>query len=264
MRLPALSALAVTGLLTLAACGGGSPDTGAAPASSGSGISGTLTVFAAASLTDVFTALGDDLEQANPDLDVQFNFAGSSALATQVTQGAPADVFASANLPQMAVVTDAGLQAGDPAVFTQNVLEIAVPAGNPAGVTGLADFGREDLTLAVCAADVPCGAAAGKVFTAAGVTARPDTEEEDVRAALTKVELGEVDAALVYASDVRSAGDRVEGIPFPEAEDAVNDYPIVALGAAPNPDAAQAFIDLVRSDEGRQALDEAGFRSPAP
>ena len=265
MRLPALSALAVTGLLTLAACGGSSSsDTATAPASSESGVSGTLTVFAAASLTDVFTSLGDDLEQRNPGLEVQFNFAGSSALATQITQGAPADVFASADGPQMAVVTDAGLQAGDPTVFTENVLEIAVPAGNPAGVTGLADFGREDLTLAVCAAEVPCGAAGARVFAAAGVTPRPDTEEEDVRAALTKVELGEVDAALVYATDVRSAGSAVEGIPFAEAEDAVNSYPIATLADAPAPAAAQAFVDLVLSDEGRQALESAGFRSPAP
>jgi len=193
---------------------------------------------------------------------VQFNFAGSSALATQLTQGAPADVFASANGTQMAVVTDAGLADGEPAVFTANVLQIAVPAGNPAGVTGLADFGREDLTVAVCAPDVPCGAASADVFAAAGVTPRPDTLEEDVRAALTKVELGEVDAALVYTTDVVAAGDAVEGIAFPEAEDAVNDYPLCTLAAAPNPEGARAFVDLVRSEEGQQALGAAGFRAP--
>ncbi|MCO7221218.1 molybdate ABC transporter substrate-binding protein [Klenkia sp. PcliD-1-E] len=261
----ALPALALAGLLALTACGGSTTSDSAAPATGqeGSALTGTLTVFAAASLTDVFTDLGDQLMAENPDLDIRFNFAGSSALATQITQGAPADVFASANQTQMAVVTDAGLAQGDPTVFTENVLEIAVPAGNPAGVTGLSDFADPDLTLAVCAPDVPCGAAAEQVFSAAGITARPDTLEEDVRAALTKVELGEVDAALVYASDVQAAGEQVEGIEFPQAEEAVNEYPICRLAGSQNPEAAQAFLDLVASDAGQQALTDAGFRSPA-
>jgi molybdate transport system substrate-binding protein len=142
------------------------------------------------------------------------------------------------------------------------VLEIAVPKGNPGKVTGLADFGNADLTLAICAADVPCGAAAAAVFADAGISAQPDTEEEDVKAALTKVQLGEVDAALVYATDVQAAGSDVEGIEFPEAEQEVNDYPICVLAAAPNPEAAQAFVDLVNSDAGQQALTDAGFRAP--
>ncbi|WP_336030601.1 molybdate ABC transporter substrate-binding protein [Geodermatophilus sp. FMUSA9-8] len=253
----------LTAVALASACGGG--DDGAAattPTGGNGGPTGTLTVFAAASLTDVFTALGERLEAESDGLTVQFNFAGSSALATQLTQGAPADVFASANGAQMSVVTDAGLADGDPTVFTANVLQIAVPAGNPAGVTGLADFAREELALAVCAPDVPCGAAAEDVFAAAGVTPRPDTQEEDVRAALTKVELGEVDAALVYATDVVAAGEAVEGISVPEAEDAVNDYPLCTLAGAPNPDAARAFVDLVLSDEGQQALQDAGFRAP--
>ena len=248
---------AVAAAALLAGCGsdGGGGGTGTGP-------DGTLTVFAAASLTDVFTELGERLEADNPGLDVRFSFAGSSALAVQITQGAPADVFASANPGQMSVVTEAGLAAGEPEVFTANVLEIAVPAGNPAGITGLADFAREELTLAVCAPGVPCGAAAEEVFAAAGVTAAPDTQEEDVRAALTKVELGEVDAALVYATDVVAAGDDVQGIGFPEAESAVNDYPVCVLAGAPNPEAARAFVDLVRSAEGQAALADAGFRTP--
>ena len=264
MRTRAL--LVAASVLALAACGDPAADPAAsstsAAASSGGDLSGTLTVFAAASLTDVFGDLGDQLMADNPGLDVQFNFAGSSALATQLTQGAPADVFASANEKQMTVVTDAGLPAADPAVFTGNVLEIAVPEGNPGHVTGLADFGNADLTLAICAADVPCGAAAAAVFADAGITARPDTEEEDVKAALTKVQLGEVDAALVYATDVQAAGSDVEGITFPEAEREINSYPICVLKAAPNPDAAQAFVDLVDSDAGQQALRDAGFRAP--
>jgi molybdate transport system substrate-binding protein len=253
-------AVLVAAVLGLAACGG-SPSEGAAPQSSGDDVAGTLTVFAAASLTDVFTQLAEDLQDQHAGLDVQFNFAGSSALATQITEGAPADVFASANEAQMTVVTDAGLAGGDPAVFAANVLEIAVPPGNPAGVTGLADFADPDLTLAVCAPEVPCGAAAEQVFESAGIDARPDTQEEDVRAALTKVQLGEVDAALVYATDVVTAGGEVEGIPFPEAEPAVNDYPICTLADAPNPAAARAFVDLVRSAAGQKALADAGFRT---
>jgi molybdate transport system substrate-binding protein len=249
-------------VLLLAGCGGSADDGAvAASRSSTAELAGSLTVFAAASLTDVFTDLGERVEADHPGLDVQFNFAGSSALATQVTQGAPADVFASANEAQMAVVADAGL-ADDPRVFAANVLQIAVPAGNPAGITGLADLGREELTIAVCAPQVPCGAAAEDVFAAAGVAAAPDTLEEDVRAALTKVELGEIDAALVYTTDVTAAGDAVEGIDVPEAEQAVNEYPIAVLADAPDPEAAAAFVELVRSEEGQQALADAGFRVP--
>ncbi|MCU1618435.1 MAG: modA [Modestobacter sp.] len=267
MKTGALLVLPAVAALALSACGGSSSDaagtsSSAAASSSAGDLTGTLTVFAAASLTDVFTDLGDQLMTDNPDLDVQFNFAGSSALATQLTQGAPADVFASANEKQMTVVTGAGLQAGDPTIFTENVLEIAVPQGNPGKVTGLADFGNADLTLAICAADVPCGAAAKAVFADAGITARPDTEEEDVKAALTKVQLGEVDAALVYATDVQAAGSDVAGIPFPEAEKEINSYPICTLRSAPNPTAAQAFVDLVNSAAGQKALADAGFRKP--
>ena len=270
MRSRALLALPVAALLALTACGGssgdsasgGSSSSSAASSSSGGDLSGTLTVFAAASLTGVFTDLGNRLEKDDPGLHVTFNFAGSDALATQITQGAPADVFASANEKQMKVVTDAGLQAAAPTIFADNVLEIAVPKGNPGHVTGLKDFANPDLTIAVCAPTVPCGAASQKVFTAAGITAQPDTEETDVKAALNKVQLGEVDAALVYATDVKAAGDKVQGIEFPEAEQAVNKYPIATLKAAPNPAAAKAFVDLVNSDEGQKALTDAGFRKP--
>jgi molybdate transport system substrate-binding protein len=255
-------------VLVLAGCGGSAGGAATAPADAATtpgqgraGLGGTLTVFAAASLTDVFTDLGERLEADNPGLDVRFTFAGSSALAIQVTQGAPADVFASADESQMAVVADAGL-AGDPQVFAANALQIAVPVDNPAEVTGLRDLAREELAVALCAPQVPCGAAAGDVLAAAGVTAAPDTLEEDVRAALTKVELGEVDAALVYITDVAAAGDAVEGIAVPEAEQVVNRYPIAVLADAPNPQAAVAFVELVRSEQGRRALADAGFRAP--
>jgi molybdate transport system substrate-binding protein len=265
--------IGVVVMLALAGCGGSSPDaaTGrSSPVSSAGGeLTGTLTVFAAASLTDVFSELGDRLMAENPDLDVRFNFAGSSALATQLTQGAPADVFASADENQMAREEKAGLVV-DPTVFAQNPLMLAVPLDNPAGVAppetagipGLADLVPADLTLAVCAPEVPCGAAAAEVLDAAGLGAVPDTYEDDVRAVLTKVRLGEVDAGLVYVSDVHAAGDTVLAFAFREAARAVNRYPISVLADAPNPAAAQAFVDLVLSDTGQQVLRDAGFQEP--
>lgn len=260
------AALAVAAVLGLTGCTGptsDAPTAGPADTPTDGELSGTLTVFAAASLTDVFTDLGEILEADHSGLAVRFNFAGSSTLATQIVQGAPADVFASADQPQMDVVVDADLEAADATVFAENVLEIAVPADNPGGVTSLGDFADPDLTLAICAPEVPCGMAAATVFEAAGVVAVPDSLEEDVRAALTKVEIGEVDAALVYATDVQSAGSAVRGIQFPEAERAVNEYPACVLADAPNPAAADAFLDLVVSPVGRGALEAAGFRVPS-
>ena len=251
LPLPLLAALALAGC-------GSTPDT--APA--GQAVSGTVTVFAAASLTETFTALGEDFEAANPGTTVTFNFAGSSALAQQITQGAPVDVFAAASPATMAVATDAGSVTAAPTVFVRNKLQIAVPAGNPAGITGLADFADDAKAIALCAEQVPCGAAARKAFDAAGITPEPDTLEQDVKAALTKVRLGEVDAALVYETDVEAAGADVEGIAFPEAEQAINDYPIAPLADAPNPGGAAAFIAFVLSDKGRAALTAAGFTAP--
>jgi molybdate transport system substrate-binding protein len=268
-----LPAVAVAALLGLTACTGspaGSPpaaDSAAAASTGDEALSGTLTVFAAASLTDVFTTLGDAFERQHPQVDVRFSFAGSSALATQLTQGAPADVYAAADVAQMDRVQDAGL-VQDPAVFARNRLVLAVPRADPAGlhppegvagIPSLADILTSDVTLAVCAEEVPCGAAAAEVLAAAGSPATPDTYEEDVRAVLTKVELGEVDAGLVYVSDVKAAGDQVIAYAFREGEQAVNEYEAAVLTDAPNPAAARAFTDLVRSDAGRAALDDAGF-----
>jgi len=218
-------------------------------------------VLAAASLTETFTQLGAEFEAENPGVTVIFSFGASSALAQQVVSGAPGDLFASASPTTMATVTDAGLARGEPVVFVRNRLQIAVPTGNPGGVTGLADFADADLTIALCAEEAPCGAAAAKAFTAAGITPAPDTLEQDVKATLTKVELGEVDAALVYRTDVRAAADTVEGINFPESGDAINDYPIVLLADAPNAEAAQAFLDYVLSEVGLQVLADAGFET---
>jgi molybdate transport system substrate-binding protein len=242
--------------LALAGCG----DT--AGEAAGDKPSGTVVVFAAASLKESFTAIGKEFEAANPGVKVTFNFGASSTLAQNITQGAPADVFAAASPATMKTVTTAGDAAGEPAVFVRNQLQIAVPTGNPAKVTGLPDFAKADLKIALCAKQVPCGAAADKAFAAAGITPKPDTLEQDVKATLTKVVLGEVDAALVYRTDVRAAGDKVEGVDFPEATKAINDYPIVTLKEAPNAAAARTFVDFVRSEQGRAALTKAGFTVP--
>jgi molybdate transport system substrate-binding protein len=240
--------------LVLAGCG----STTAGPTS---GVSGEITVFAAASLTESFTRLGEEFEAAHPGVKVTFNFAGSSALAQQINKGAPADVFASAAPANMKQVTDTGAITATPVTFAKNTLQIAVPKGNPGKITGLVDFAGADLKIALCAEQVPCGAAAKKVFEAAGITPAPDTLEQDVKAVLTKVSLGEVDAALVYRTDVR-AGDEVEGLDFAEAGKAVNDYPIAPTAKAPNPAAAKAFVDHVLSEKGRGVLTEAGFAAP--
>lgn len=249
-------------LLGLTGCGdGGSAGSqqGSPPESPAAGANGEITVFAAASLTEAFTEIETGFEGANPGADVQFNFAGSSTLAEQINQGAPVDVFASASPKQMQAVVDAGNAAGEGTVFVENTLQIVVPAGNPAGVTGLADFGKQERTIALCAEQVPCGDAALKALQAAGVTPSPDTLEQDVKAVLTKVMLNEADAGLVYRTDVLSAGGGVEGIDFPEAAQAVNKYPIVALRGAPNPEGARAFVDYVLSGEGKAVLEKYGF-----
>jgi molybdate transport system substrate-binding protein len=256
LRVAALTAAAA---LSLAGCGGGG--TSAASGSSGS-LSGEITVFAASSLTGSLTRIGKDFEAAHPGVKVTFNFAASSALAQQINQGAPADVFASAAPTNMKQVTDTGAITASPVTFVRNTLQIAVPAGNPGKITGLADFAKADLKIALCAEQVPCGAAARKVFDTAGVKAAPDTLEQDVKAVLSKVSLGEVDAALVYRTDVKAAGGKVEGIAFPEAGKAVNDYPIAVCAKAPNAAGAKAFVDHVLSDKGKAVLTQAGFDGP--
>jgi len=258
------AALGLAAVVGVAACTGSE----AATTEEAADPSGILTVFAAASLTDAFTELGEQLEAEYPALDVQFNFAGSSALAAQLEQGAPADVFASADEAQMARAEEAGL-VEDSEVFAVNRLMIATPLDNPlaieppeSGQPSLADLVPDDFTLAVCAPEVPCGAAAAEVLDRAGLSAAPDSYEDDVRAVLTKVQLGEVDAGLVYVSDVRAAGDSILAFAFSEASQAVNRYPVAALGDAPNPAAGQAFVDLVLSDAGRQVFSDAGFDQP--
>lgn len=229
---------------------------------SGSGDGGDLNVFAAASLTEAFTNLGKQYEAEHEGVEVKFNFASSSDLATQIDQGAPADVFASADEPNMQKVVDAGMADGKPQDFASNVLEIAVPRGNPGKVTGLEDFSDKSLKLAVCDPEAPCGNAAVEVFGSAGVDAAIDSYEPDVKSVLTKVELGEVDAGLVYHSDVLAAGDKIDSIEIPEKVQYINVYPIVVIKDAGNPEGGQDFIDLVLGDQGQAELAKWGFRAP--
>ena len=221
---------------------------------------GTLTIFAAASLTETFDAMATKLEQLYPSLDVVINYGGSSALATQIVQGAPADLFAAASPEAMRPIVDAGLTA-NPVDFATNTLEIATPAGNPGGVRSLADFANPNLAIALCAVEVPCGAAAKTVLDDASLTPSVDTYEQDVKAVLTKVELGEVDAGLVYVTDVIAAGDAVEGIEFAGAARAVARYQIASLTTGLNSAAVATFLSYLQTD-GQRILDEAGFGAP--
>ncbi|GAA4372584.1 molybdate ABC transporter substrate-binding protein [Agromyces bauzanensis] len=235
--------------------------TGEAPeAPSSDAVPSTVTVFAAASLTQVFDTLAERFESTHPGVGVVLTSGGSGALAQQIVAGAPADVFASAAEAPMQTVVDAGL-AEAPVVFATNTLELVVPAGNPVGVSGLDDLARAELRIALCDASVPCGAASVELLARRGVTAAPDTLETDVTSVLTKVVLGDVDAALVYRTDVIAAGGAIEGIDAPGAASVVNRYPIAVLADAASPAAAE-FVAFVTGVEGRAALDAAGFGAP--
>lgn len=219
-------------------------------------------VSAAASLTDAFAEIEVAFEDANPGVDVILNLGGSSALREQILEGAPADVFASANLSNMDQIVDAEAVVGEPTIFARNLLQIAVPPGNPGVVTGLTDFAREELLIGLCAEGVPCGDFAREALAAAGVVPSPDTDEPDVRALLTKIEAGELDAGITYVSDVVSAGGSVEGIDIPEGENVVAAYPIAALAEAASPQESQDFVDFVLSAEGQAILVQHGFAAP--
>lgn len=224
-------------------------------ASTSTGSQTTVTVFAAASLTDVFAALETEFEAQHPTVDIVLSFGGSSAIAEQVAAGAPADVVATADLDSMARLGGLAL---DPQVFATNSLALAVPAGNPGGVTGLADLAREELVIALCDESVPCGAAAARLLEAAGVRARVDTLEHDVRSVLMKVVLGEADAGLVYRTDVLAAGRDVESVDIPAI--AATSSAITLVEGASDP--AATFVEFVGSERAREVLADAGFGLP--
>ncbi|HEX5332986.1 MAG TPA: molybdate ABC transporter substrate-binding protein [Cellulomonas sp.] len=269
MRRPVLATLIAAAAASALLAGCGAPAAGDAASAAGTepgsattpAVAGEITVLAAASLTEAFTTLGRQFEAAHPGASITFSFGPSSGLATQITEGAPVDVFASASTATMDDVVAAGAAAA-PAVFADNVMEIAVPASNPAGVTALADLARPEVKVALCQPAVPCGAGAASVLAAAGLTVTPVTLEADVKATLTKVVLGEVDAGVVYATDVLAAGDTVTGIEIPADVNAATSYPIASLAASKNPHLAKAFVDYVLSGDGASVLTAAGFRRP--
>ncbi len=258
MKIRALAAGAAVLVVLLAGCAGGSTAPAAAPASAAPQ-ERTLTVLAAASLKETFTALGKRFELDNPGVTVTFNFAASSDLAQQVVNGAPADVFAAASNTTMKTVTDAGQTAAAPRIFATNVLEIATVPGNPKRIASFADLAKPDLKVVVCAPPVPCGAAVVKIEKATGVTLTPVSEETDVKSTLGKVISGDADAGLVYVTDVRSAGAAVQGVTFPESAQAKTDYPIAVVKGAPQSALATAFLALVMGEAGQKALGAAGF-----
>jgi molybdate transport system substrate-binding protein len=250
--------------LGLAACSSSPATTAAAPATSASAKpSGTLVVFAATSLTDAFNKIGAQFQQANPGVTVKFNYNGSSSLATQITQAAPADVFASASPTNMKTVTDQSLASTTPKIFTRNQGEIMVEAGNPDHVTSLADLASASLKVVTCAPQVPCGALATTVFKNAGVTVKPVSQEQNVGGVVTKVSLGEADAGIVYVTDVKANGGKTTGVPIPADQNTITDYPIAEIKGAPNPTASAAFISYVLGPDGQQVLKSFGFMPPA-
>jgi molybdate transport system substrate-binding protein len=237
----------------------------AAPAADGAadGAAGkTLTVFAAASLKGPFTSIAAAFEEQHPGIAVRLSFAGSSDLVSQLNQGAPADVFASGDARNMAKLQDAGLVEAAPQDFATNVLTIAVPRANPASIGSFADLAKPGVKVAICASQVPCGAATKTVERETGVALKPVSEESSVTDVLGKVSSGEADAGLVYVTDVLAAGDRVKGVAFAEAGKAVNAYPIATVQTSRNKDVAAAFIAAVTGPDGRRILADAGFGTP--
>lgn len=257
-RIHALLATALVSL-TAAACGSGGTE---ASGESDGGGSTTITVYAASSLTSAFEQIAREFEDENEGVEVELNFAGSSDLVAQIQQGAPADVFASADEANMEEVTAEDLVT-EPTLFASNTLEIAVPPDNPADVASVEDLTQEDLNLVICAPEVPCGAAAATVAQNAGLALSPVSEEQTVTDVVAKVTTGEADAGLVYVTDVISAGDDIEGIEIPEDVNAVNLYPVATVADSEQAGLAQAFVDLVRAQSGQDALAAAGF-GPAP
>ena len=245
------AAVAVSVLAGCSSSGGGSDESGGA-------LSGSITVFAASSLTEAFTSLATKFRSAHPGTKIQFRFDASSALATSIEQGQPADVFASASTTNMDSVEDAE----NPTDFVSNTMEIATPPGNPAGIETVADLAEPSVKVAVCDPAVPCGATAEQVFKNAGITVKPVSSEPDVKSTLAKVEIKEVDAGVVYVTDVRAAGAKVTGVPIPDDVNAETTYPIAVLKNSADHALAQAWVDYVLSDAGQQVLEADGFSAP--
>ncbi|MDR0990278.1 MAG: molybdate ABC transporter substrate-binding protein [Propionibacteriaceae bacterium] len=262
---PRLSWLVAGLALLLTGCATTSPDSNdtTTAADTTAAVAGTLTIFAAASLTEAMEQLEAGFSELYPDVSFEVNLDGSSTLVTQIREGAQPDLLLTADERSMLPVVAEGLAAGDSAIFASNRLTIAVPAGNPAAIASVEDLARPDLSVVICAPAVPCGNAAQKVLSATGVTFTPASEEQNVKSVVAKLRAGEADAGLVYTTDVAAAGDTLDAVALPtEAVDqALNRYPVVILRDAPNPAAAQAFEDYLLSDAGQGVLADLGFGS---
>lgn len=257
-----MAAVAALTMLALAGCGSSNDTAASGSSTPPSATGGKLMVFAAASLKKSFTDIGEQFKTDNPGTDVEFTFAGSSDLVTQLTQGAPGDVFASADTKNMDKAAKADLLAGAPVNFASNTLTIVVAPGNPKKVSTFKDLTQPGLSVVTCAPQVPCGSATQKIEKATGVQLNPVSEESQVTDVLTKVTTGQADAGLVYVTDAEGAGDEVTAVAFPESADAVNVYPIAALKQSKNSALATKFIDTITGEVGEKVLAAAGFAKP--
>jgi len=236
--------------------------TAAATTTTTPAVSGNITVFAAASLTDSFNAVGDAFTAANPDAKATFSYDASSALVQQITQGAPADVFASADTANMDKLTAASLNGTEPVVFATNLLQIIVAPGNPKGITGVADLATPDLKVVLCAPEVPCGKYAKQILDTAAVAVTPVSLEQNVKGVVTKVTAGEADAGIVYVTDVTPAGTKAAGVDIPADLNVVAKYPIASVKTSTNQEVDQAFIDFLLGDDGQAIMAKYGFGAP--
>ncbi len=252
---------AVTAVAGLVVAGCGSTNEAASSSTNAAG-GGKITVFAAASLKKPFTEIGEQFKTDNPGADIEFSFAGSSDLVTQLTQGAPADVFASADTKNMDKAAQADLLAAEPVDFASNTLTIAVAPGNPKKIASFKDLTQPGLQVVVCAPQVPCGSATERVEKATGVQLNPVSEESQVTDVLNKVTSGQADAGLVYVTDAQGAGDKVSAVAFPESAEAVNTYPIAVLKQSKSAELAGKFVELVTAEAGQKVLSAAGFAKP--
>jgi molybdate transport system substrate-binding protein len=249
------TAIAVAAALAVTGCS----SSGSNQPSGGDGLSGSITVSAASSLTEAFDTLQDRFTKAHPGTKITISDGASSDLATQIANGAPIDVFASASTTNMADVRD---QVINPVIFVTNTLEIATPPSNPAHITSVTDLARPGVKVAVCAPEVPCGVVAAEVFKNAKISVHPVADEQDVKSTLAAVEAGEVDAGMVYVTDVRAAGDKVKGVQIPAGINASTEYPIAVLKDSQHVDLAKAFVDYVLSRAGKKVFMADGFSEP--
>jgi molybdate transport system substrate-binding protein len=255
-------AVIAAGLVTVAVAGCSSSSSSSTPSTRTSApATGTITVFAAASLTETFTQLGKQFEAAHKGDTVKFSFGPSSGLEAQITSGAPADVFASASPTNMQGVVSAG-DASNPQNFAKNIMEVAVPPGNPAKVASVNDLAKKSVKVALCQPQVPCGKVAAEVFKNVGITVQPVTLQPDVKSVLAQVETDNVDAGMVYVTDVMAAGSKVKGVTIPASENASTLYPIATITSSNHRSIAQAFVDYVLSPAGQQVLAASGFEKP--